>query len=62
MKHEVIETPYTENVLKMFFECRTFNKHSEEKDIRNLEALINVEDKRIDFVRDENQTVRPVFI
>ena len=46
----------------MFFECRTFNKHSEEKDIRNLEALINVEDKRIDFVRDDNQTVRPVLI
>ena len=62
MKHEVIDTPSTENVLKMFFECRTFNKYSEEKGIRNLEALINVEDKRIDFVRDENQTVRPVLI
>ena len=62
MKHEVIDTPSTENVLKMFFECRTFNKHSQEKDIRKLEALINVEDRRIDFVRDDNQTVRPVFI
>ena len=46
----------------MFFECRTFNKYSEEKGIRNLEALINVEDKRIDFVKDANQTVRPVLI
>ena len=62
MKHEVIDTPSTENVLKMFFECRTFNEHSEEKGIRNLEALINVEDKRIDFVRDANQTITPVVI
>jgi hypothetical protein len=34
----------------MFFECRTFNENSEVHDTRDLEALINVEDKKINFV------------
>jgi hypothetical protein len=50
MKHETIDAPSTKNVLKMFFECRTFNENSEVHDTRDLEALINVEDKKINFV------------
>ena len=62
MKYEVIETPYTENVLKMFFECRTFNENSEEKGVTNLEALINVEEKQIDFSKEANKIIRPLPI
>ena len=31
MKHDIIKEPSTQNVLKMFFECKTFNKQSEER-------------------------------
>ena len=31
MKHEVISTPSTENVLRMMFECKTFDAQNEEK-------------------------------
>ena len=50
MKHESINSPSTKNILKMLFECRTFNENNEEYDTRDFEALINVEDKKINFV------------
>jgi hypothetical protein len=34
----------------MLFECRTFNENNEDYDTRDFEALINVEDKKINFV------------
>ena len=33
MKHEVINKPSTQNVLRMMFECRTFDEKNEEKSI-----------------------------
>ena len=50
MKYEVIETPSTQNVVKMLFECKTFDERSVESSQRNLEAVIKVENKKIDFV------------
>ena len=50
MKHESINSPSTKNILKMLFECRTFNENNEDYDTRDFEALINVEDKKINFV------------
>jgi len=62
MKHEVINKPSTQNVLKMFFECRTFNENSEEKGVTNLEAIINVEGNQIDFTKKANEIIRPLPI
>jgi len=62
MKHEVINNPSTQNVLKMFFECRTFNENSEEKGVTNLEAIINVEGNQIDFTKKANEIIRPLPI
>ena len=42
MKHEVIKTPTTHNVLSMMFECKTFDEKNEEKDIRRFETKIKV--------------------
>ena len=50
MKHDIIKDLSTQNVLKMFFECKTFDKESEESGSRNLEALVKVEGKKVDFV------------
>lgn len=62
MKHDVIRYPSTQNVLKMFFECKTFDKESEESGSRNLEALVKVEGKKVDFVAYSSKTITPVSI
>ena len=62
MKHDIIRDPSTQNVLKMFFECKTFNKESEESGSRNLEALVKVEGKTVDFVAYSSKTITPVSI
>ena len=62
MKYDIIRDPSTQNVLKMFFECKTFNKESEESGSRNLEALVKVEGKTVDFVAYSSKTITPVSI
>tara|TARA_B000000557_G_C20593084_1_gene366433 strand:- start:93 stop:281 length:189 start_codon:yes stop_codon:yes gene_type:complete len=62
MKHDIIRDPSTQNVLKMFFECKTFDKESEESGSRNLEALVKVEGKTVDFVAYSSKTITPVSI
>ena len=42
MKHEVINTPSTHNVLRMMFECKTFDAQNEEKSIRRFETKVKV--------------------
>ena len=42
MKHEVISTPSTHNVLRMMFECKTFDAQSEEKSTRRFETKVKV--------------------
>ena len=62
MKHDIIRDPSTQNVLKMFFECKTFDKESEESGSRNLEALVKVEGKTVDFIAYSSKTITPVSI
>ena len=40
MKHEVIENPSTYNVLRMMFECRTFDEKNDEKDTEKPEISV----------------------
>ena len=42
MKHEVIKKPSTQNVLRMMFECRTFDEKNEEQSINRFETLVNI--------------------
>ncbi len=62
MKHDIIRDPSTQNVLKMFFECKTFDKESEESGSRNLEALVKVEGKKVDFVAYSGKSITPISI
>ena len=62
MKHDIIRDPSTQNVLKMFFECKTFDKESEESGSRNLEALVKVEGKKVDFVAYSSKSITSVSI
>ena len=62
MKHDVLKVPSTQNVLKMLFECKTFDEQSEEIESRNLEAFIKVDNKKIDCVAYSGNEVRPIPI
>ena len=62
MKHDAIKDLSTQNVLKMFFECKTFDKESEESGSRNLEALVKVEGNKVDFVAYASKSNTPIFI
>ena len=42
MKHEVISTPSTENVLRMMFECKTFDIENKEKNVRRFETKVQL--------------------
>ena len=39
MKHEVINVASTQNVLRMMFECKTFDEKSDEKEVRHFETV-----------------------
>ena len=41
MKHEVISTPSTENVLRMMFECKTFDEKPR-KNVRRFETKVKL--------------------
>ena len=42
MKHEVINAPSTYNVLRMMFECKTFDIENKEKSVRRFETKIQL--------------------
>jgi len=62
MKHEVVEAPSTQSILKMFFECKTFDEQSEEIESRNLEAFIKVDNKQVDCIAYSGNEVRSILI
>ena len=62
MKHEVINTPSTRNVLRMMFECKTFNEQNEEKSIRRFETKVNVKASNVQTPVFEKETLKAVAI
>ena len=62
MKHEVINTPSTHNVLRMMFECKTFDAQNEEKSIRRFETKVKVKAPSVPLPSFEKEPVKAVFI
>ena len=62
MKHEVINTPSTQNVLRMMFECKTFDAQNEEKSIRRFETKVKVKAPSVPISSFQNETVKAVSI
>ena len=62
MKHEVINTPSTHNVLRMMFECKTFDAQNEEKGIRRFEPKVKVKASSVAIPSFEKETVKAVSI
>lgn len=62
MKHEVIENPSTYNVLRMMFECRTFDEKNDEKEVRQFETLQSFKTGRSNPVISNQVEVKSVLI
>jgi len=62
MKHEVIENPSTYNVLRMMFECRTFDEKNDEKEVRHFETVQSFKTGRTTPVVSNQVEVKSVLI
>tara|TARA_B100001109_G_scaffold63965_1_gene52318 strand:+ start:409 stop:597 length:189 start_codon:yes stop_codon:yes gene_type:complete len=62
MKHEVINTPSTHNVLRMMFECKTFDAQNEEKSVRRFETKVKLKASSIPTPSFEKEPVKALSI
>ena len=62
MKHEVIESPTTHNVLRMMFECKTFDEQNEEKSIRRFETKVSITEPTAQIPSFQKETLKAVAI
>ena len=62
MKHEVINTPSTHNVLRMMFECKTFDEQNEEKSIRRFETKVKVKTPKFQTPSFQKEPLKAVSI
>ena len=62
MKHEVIKTPSTHNVLSMMFECKTFDEQNKEKDIRRFETKIKLRGPQLQTPSFQKESLKAVSI
>jgi hypothetical protein len=62
MKHEVINTPSTHNVLRMMFECKTFDEQNEEKSIRRFETKVKVKAPQFQTPSFQKESLKAVSI
>ena len=62
MKHEVINTPSTHNVLRMMFECKTFDEQNEEKSIRRFETKVKVKEPQFQTPSFQKEPLKAVSI
>ena len=62
MKHEVISTPSTHNVLRMMFECKTFDAQNEEKSVRRFETKVNVESSKAKMSSFQKEPLKAISV
>ena len=62
MKHEVISTPSIHNVLRMMFECKTFDAQNEEKNIRRFETKVELKGSKVQVSSFQRETLKAVSI
>ena len=62
MKHEVINTPTTQNVLRMMFECKTFDAQNEEKSVRRFETKVDILEPTAQISSFQKETLKAVTI
>ena len=60
MKHEVINKPSTQNVLRMIFECRTFGEKNEEQSVNQFETLVNIPTQSSEISYSTDDLIRAI--
>ena len=60
MKHEVINKPSTQNVLRMMFECRTFDEKNEEQSINRFKTLVNISTQSSEISYSTDDFIRAI--
>ena len=62
MKHEVISTLSTENVLRMMFECKTFDEENQEKNVRRFETKVKLKAPKLQTSSFEKAPLKALSI
>ena len=62
MKHEVISTPSTHNVLRMMFECKTFDAQNKEKSVRRFETKVNVKSSKAKMSSFQKEPLKAISV
>jgi len=62
MKHEVISTPSTHNVLRMMFECKTFDAQNEEKSVRRFETKVNIKSSKAKMSSFQKEPLKAISV
>ena len=62
MKDGVIENPSTYNVLRMMFECRTFDEKTDVKEVRPFETVQSFKTGRANSVVSNQVEVKSLLI
>ena len=62
MKHEVISQPLTNNVLRLMFECKTFDEKDCEKETNKFETFVKLNRFKNYSVGKKDQLIQTISI
>ena len=62
MKHEALNIPSTHNVLRMMFECKTFDAQNEEKSVRRFETKVNVKSSKAKMSSFQKEPLKAISV
>ena len=62
MKHEVISTPSTHNILRMIFECKTFDVQNKEKSVRRFETKVKLKSLKAQTSSFQKEPLKAISI
>ena len=62
MKHEVINTPSTHNVLRMMFECKTFDAQNKEKSVRRFATKVKLKSSKAQTASLQKEPLKAISI
>ncbi len=62
MKHEALNIPSTHNVLRMMFECKTFDVQNREKGVRRFETKVKLKSSKAQTVSFQKEPLKTISI
>ena len=62
MKHEVVSTPSTHNILRMMFECKTFDAQNKEKSVRRFATKVKLKSSKAQTSSFQKEPLKAISI